>query len=318
MSKLEFNPSRLTLARNRRGLTKTKLADLIGVDVRAITAYESDEYLPEKERLQKLAEILRFPLEFFLTDNLDQISPDVVSFRSMSKMKASDYHSALGSGAIALQLNQWIESRFDLPRANIPDLSHESNSEIAADALRRDWELGELPIKNMIHLLELKGIRVFSLSIDTAQVDAFSMWHGSTPFIFLNTKKSAEHSRFDAAHELGHLVLHRHGGAKGREVEREANAFASALLMPRACVLVNAPYLATVDQLIQLKTLWNVSVAALSYRLHDVKLVSDWHYRTLSIEIAKRGFRKKEPNESLRETSQILGKVFKRHFVPKE
>jgi len=27
---------------------------------------------------------------------------------------------------------------------------------------------------------------------------------------FLNTYKTSEHSRYDAAHELGHLTLHRH------------------------------------------------------------------------------------------------------------
>jgi Zn-dependent peptidase ImmA (M78 family) len=136
------------------------------------------------------------------------------------------------------------------------------------------------------------------------------MWHDKTPFIFLNTKKSCERSRFDAAHELGHLVLHRHAGARGQEVEREANAFASALLMPRASVLANAPHMATVDQLIRFKNYWTVSVAALAYRLHDVELASDWHYRNLCIEIAKRGYHKNEPNPAPREVSKALAKIF--------
>jgi Zn-dependent peptidase ImmA (M78 family)/DNA-binding XRE family transcriptional regulator len=306
----EFNPKRLTLARRRRGFTKTKLAELLGVEVRSITAYESDEFRPEPERLQKLAEVLQFPEQFFCGDDLDEIAPDIVSFRSMSKMTAGQRDSALGSGAIALMLGEWIEARFELPLADLPDLSQEPSPEAAADTLRRLWGLGELPVKNMIHLLEAKGIRVFSLSIDTAQLDAFSMWHGKTPFVFLNTRKSCEHSRFDAAHELGHLVLHRHAGAKGQEAEREANAFASAFLMPRASVLANAPRIATVEQLIRHKVYWTVSVAALAYRLHDVGLVSDWHYRTLCIEIAKRGYRKNEPNEASRETSQVLAKIF--------
>ncbi|MEK2654790.1 ImmA/IrrE family metallo-endopeptidase [Pseudomonas aeruginosa] len=52
---------------------------------------------------------------------------------------------------------------------------------------------------------------------ETSQVNAFSCWRrGVTPFVFLNTQKSAEASRFDAAHELGHLVLHRHGENKGK------------------------------------------------------------------------------------------------------
>lgn len=307
---LEFNPKRLTLARRRRGITKTKLAEMLGVEVRSITGYESDEYKPDRDRLTQLAEQLHFPVQFFFGDNVDEISPDIVSFRSMSKMTAGQRDTALGSGAIALLLHQWISSRFEMPRAELPDLSQEASPEAAADTLRRVWGLGELPIKNMIHLLEARGIRVFSLSIDTAHVDAFSMWHAETPFVFLNTKKSCEHSRFDAAHELGHLVLHRHAGARGQEVEREANAFASAFLMPRASVLANAPFTPTVDQLVRLKVYWTTSVAALTYRLHDVALVSDWHYRNLCIEIAKRGYRKREPNEAPRETSQILSKIF--------
>lgn len=307
---LEFNPKRLTLARRRRGLTKTKLAVLAGVDARSITAYENDEWRPEAERVQKLAAVLRFPERFFGGDDLEEIAPDIVSFRSMSKMTSGQRDSALGAGAIALLLTEWLEERFDLPQAALPDLSQESSPEAAADTLRRLWGLGELPVKNMIHLLESKGVRVFSLSIDTAQLDAFSMWHADTPFVFLNTKKSCEHSRFDGGHELGHLVLHRHAGAKGQEAEREANAFASAFLMPRASVLANAPHMATVDQLIRHKTFWTTSVAALAYRLHDVKLVTDWHYRMLCIEIAKRGYRKKEPNEAPRESSQALAKIF--------
>jgi Zn-dependent peptidase ImmA (M78 family)/DNA-binding XRE family transcriptional regulator len=306
----EFNPARLGLARRRRGMTKTRLAKLVGVDVRAISAYESGEFAPEPDRLPVLAQALRFPDAFFFGDDPEEIEADIVSFRSLSKMTAGQRKSALGAGAIALMLNQWIEERFDLPQANLPDLSQEASPEAAADALRRQWGLGELPIKNITHLLESKGVRVFSLALDTTQVDAFSMWHGTTPFAFLNTMKSCERSRFDAAHELGHLVLHRHAGARGQEVEREANAFASALLMPRGSVLANGPHMATVDLLIRRKSFWTVSVKALAYRLRDVGLITDWHFRTLSIEIAQRGYHRNEPCEAPRETSQVLRKVF--------
>jgi Zn-dependent peptidase ImmA (M78 family)/DNA-binding XRE family transcriptional regulator len=306
----EFNPKRLSLARRRRGLTKTKLAELVGVEVRSITGYESGEFRPEKDRLQGLADHLHFPVQFFLGDDAQEISPDVVSFRSMSKMTAGQRDSALGAGAVALMLNQWIEQRFELPESSLPDLSQEHSPAAAAVALRRIWGLGELPVKNMVHLLEARGVRVFSLSLDTAHVDAYSMWHSSTPYVFLNTMKSCERSRFDAAHELGHLVLHRHAGPKMRSAEREANEFASAFLMPEGSVLANAPVMPTVDLLIKHKVSWTVSVAALAYRLKDLGLVNEWHYRTLCIEIAQRGYQKSEPNEAPRETSQVFQKVF--------
>jgi hypothetical protein len=38
--------------------------------------------------------------------------------------------------------------------------------------------------------------------------------------------------------------------------------------------------------------------------------MSDWHYRTICIEIAQRGYKRSEPNGIPRETSQLLQKVF--------
>lgn len=306
----EFSPARLSLARRRRGLTKARLAQRIGIESRSITAYEAGEFRPDNDRLGALAKALGFPVSFFFGAELDEPTPDIASFRALSKMTASQRDTALGSGAIALLLNKWIEERFELPAADLPDLSREPSPEAAADTLRRMWGLGELPIKNMVHLLEAKGVRVFSLAIDATEVDAFSMWRQETPFVFLNTKKSCEHSRFDAAHELGHLVMHRHGPPSGQDAEREANAFASAFLMPRGSVLGKAPRLATIDHLVKLKRIWTVSVAALTYRLHSVGVLSDWHYRTLFMELATRGYRKKEPEEAPREVSQVFAKVF--------
>jgi Zn-dependent peptidase ImmA (M78 family)/DNA-binding XRE family transcriptional regulator len=305
-----FNPSRLTLARKRRGLTMTRLAELIGVEPRSISAYESGEFSPDTDKREQLAKALRFPMSFFSGEDLEELSPDIASFRAMSKMTAAKRDMALSAGTIALHLNYWIEEQFHLPAADLPDLSQEGGPEAAAGSIHQLWGLGEQPIKNMVHLLESRGVRVFSLAIDAAEVDAFSMWRDNKPFIFLNTMKSAEHSRFDAAHELGHLVLHRHGEPQGQEVEREAHAFASAFLMPRGSVLAHAPKFTTVDHLVKLKHYWTVSVAALAYRLHAVGVLSEWHYRQLYIEISKRGYRKREPEEAPREISQMLAKVF--------
>lgn len=330
-----FNNTRFALARKRRGLTKRALAKEVGVTDRSITAYESGSTVPEKSTIGKIAVALNFPEEFFFADDVEELKADVASFRAMTKMTASQRDVALSAGGVALLLNSWIEEKFDLPEPDFPEdyrastdlegrviegpkstegdayprSGQENNPEAAADILRKYWDLGELPVKNMIALLESKGVRVFSLSVDAREVDAFSMWYGDTPFVFLNTKKTAERCRFDAAHELGHLVMHRHGAPHGQEAEREANAFASAFLMPRRSVLANAPRSVTLKSLISHKKYWNVSAAALNYRLHALKLTTDWAYRTLCIDLAKLG-RDKEPEPSPFESSQVLKKVF--------
>lgn len=308
-----LNPSRLEFARTRRGWTKARLAKELGVQVRSVQGYESGEYAPEPEKLAAICDLLRFPIEFFSGDDLPSIAPDTASFRSMSKMSATLRNIALGAGVTAFTLNDWIEERFRLPDADIPDLS-DLSPEDAAATLRRMWGLGEAPIGSLIHLLESRGVRVYSLAIEACEVDAFSVWYRERPFVFLNTIKSAEHSRFDAAHELGHLVRDRHsmlhGEAHSPNMEREANAFASAFLMPRASVLARRAGVLTLDKLILLKQNWGVSLSALAFRMNQVGLFSEWAYRNLCIQIAKNGYRTSEPNPMRREVSQILRKVF--------
>ena len=305
-----FNPNRLSVARKRQGLTKTELAERAGIDLRSVSAYEAGIYPPKLETAKNLSTALRFPIDFFFDDDLDEPEPDTASFRALKKMTATQRDMALSQGTIALHLSSWLESQFELPAPDLPDLSREGSPEAAADSLRRHWGIGELPIKNMVHLLEAKGVRIFSLAINAREVDAFSLWKDATPFVFLNGNKSSEHSRYDAAHELGHLVLHRHGLPKGRDAEREADSFASAFLMPSASVIAHAPRNPSLPGLVKLKSIWTVSVAALNRRLNSVGMTSDWQYRMLCIEISKEGYRTHEPCEAPRETSHILPCIF--------
>lgn len=306
-----FNPARLTFARTRRGLKKADLAKAVALTPRSITGYESGEFPPEPERLATIAAYLRFPAEFFCDeDQIEELTSDAVSFRALTKMSATLKNVALGAGAIAVQLDDWIQGKFALPPIDLPDLGRDMQPEAAAEALRKHWGLGEVPIRNMVHLLEAKGVRVYSLAIDAKEVDAFSMWRDGRPFVFLNTLKTAEHSRFDAAHELGHLVLHRHGQAHGQEAEKDANTFASAFLMPTKSILATQLRFPTLDSLIRAKRHWAVSVAALNYRLHSLGLTTEWINRSLCIQIAQAGYRTAEPESVQRETSQVLEKVF--------
>jgi len=305
-----FNPSRLAVARKRRGLTKIEFAKRMGVSLRAFKGYELGEYPPSDDAVQQISSVSGFPVDFFFGDVLDEPLSDTASFRSMSRMKASQRAMALSQGTIALHLNRWLEERFELPAADLPDLRGEDSPEAAAEALRHHWGIGESPVSNMVHLLESKGVRIFSIAIDAREVDAFSMWKEEIPFIFLNSKKSSERSRYDAAHELGHLVFHRHGGPRGKDAEQEANAFASAFLMPRASILSIAPRFPTLATLVKLKSVWKTSVAALCHRLHSVNMLTDWQYRLLYIQISKSRFRTQEPNSIPRETSLVLPKIF--------
>lgn len=306
-----FTPERLALARKRRRMTQAALARKSGISAQSITAFENHRKVPSSDTLSTLARTLCFPLSFFEAPRPVEVQPDAVSFRALSKMSALERDSALSSGAVAVALNCWLEERFKLPKPNLPTYPHR-NAERAAEQVRAAWGLGEAPIPNFVHLLEANGVRVFSLPGDCLDVDAFSTIQEKTPFIFLNTRKTGERGRFDAGHELGHLVLHcEHRIPHGRVAEAEADAFASAFLMPRAGLLAQKVHNATLERILSAKRRWGVSAMALTYRLHQLNLLSEWRYNQTTKQLAQMGYRSSEPGSLLvRESSQLLAKVF--------
>jgi Zn-dependent peptidase ImmA (M78 family)/DNA-binding XRE family transcriptional regulator len=307
---MTFNPSRFAIARKRRMLNKKELAAKIGVNLHTVVLWEKGETEPTADNVYALVQTLNYPSSFFYGDEIDEPLREITSFRSQTSMSAAARDAALAAGSIGFLISDWVESRFSLPSINVPDL-HLYGPEDAARTLRQEWLQGEKPISNMIHLLESKGIRVFSMAENTAEVNAYSLWRRGKPYVFLNTFKTAECSRFDAAHELAHLVLHQDNLNKGREAEDQANRFASSFLMPRADVISSIGRIDHVKQLIHEKQRWKVSLAALNYRAHRLNLISDWKYRDFCIAIARNGFNKDEPNGIEREKSVVWEKVLK-------
>ncbi|MFT8945552.1 MAG: XRE family transcriptional regulator [Acetobacter aceti] len=301
-----FNVMRLTLARQRRGLTSRALAELAGVTPVTLSRIENGKNAPDPDTIRRVAHALGFPVPFFLGDVCDAPSREGASFRSLTAMTARERDASLSAGGFAYLLQDWVDDRFNLPQADLLNLSSERDAARAARALRQHWALGEQPISHMIRLLESKGVRIFSLAEETLNVDGYSCWRGEVPYVFLNTMKSAERSRFDCAHELGHLVLHRHGGpTQGKQAEMEAQLFAASFLMPEADVRARLPFVTSLDQIVHAKHRWGVSVSALAYRLHKLRILSDWQYRGMVIEIGRRGYRISEPLPLPREESSV-------------
>lgn len=329
-----FNMGRFDLARQRRGLTKRELAHRLEVTDRTVSNWYSNQEVDEKI-LDKAAEILDFPINFFYGREVEKIQVESVSFRALTKMTARKRDMAISQTILAEMISDWIDQNFELPLPNVPDL-HELRSdfstatigsldeadendvryyleysypEACADTVRKAWGLGEQPIPNLIALLESKGIRVFSLTDEAQDVDACCRWTSGRPFIFLNTSRTAERCRFDLAHELGHLVMHKHGIIEGIHVEQEANAFASAFLMPRRSLLANPLRIPSLKSILSKKEIWQVSAAALTYRYNKLGIITDWNATSIYKQLAQRG-RNNEPNPIPHESSLLLDKVF--------
>jgi len=115
----------------------------------------------------------------------------------------------------------------------------------------------------------------------------------------------------DAAHELGHLVLHAHGGPTGRQAEHEAHAFGAALLMPADSVIARIPRGASLQRIIDGKSYWKVSALNLARRTYNLGLITEWQYRSICIALSKQGKANEPQQLQASESSQVLAKVFR-------
>lgn len=298
-----FQPYRLTLARELRGRSKAQLADAVQKTPSAISQFETGRTKPDAQTLQKLALALEVQLGFFAkVGGTPLISTDNCYFRSLRSASQRDRRSLLAVGTILCDLVSLLEDHVDLPREQVTSVATSAGNadeiEQAAIEVRRKWGLGLGPIPAIIKLLENKGVIVTRIPAEREQVDAFSTCNNHRPIVFLVTgKNSRSRARFDAAHELGHLVLHADITAASPEAERQANRFASAFLLPRDTFLRECPNYLNWDHLYELKRRWRVSIAALVKRGFDLGRISEASYRRAFIHLNETGQRQGETRD---------------------
>ena len=199
-------------------------------------------------------------------------------------------------------LLNFLETKVQLPVDQVTMLASTPRDSAAIEDLavevRKKWGLGLGPIGNMINLLERKGIVVVPVDERCHEVDAFSLWNGRRPCVFLVMEKgSASRARMDAAHELGHLVMHVDVAAGSPELERQANHFGSAFLMPRDAFIHEAPRRLNWEHIWELKRRWKVSAAAIVRRSYDLGVVSEATYRRAFVHLNQTGQRMNERDE---------------------
>ncbi len=297
-------------------MTKKGVAERVNLSTNTIHRYETGELNPSDDNLKQIAAALDFPLVFFEgEDELDQPRIDNASFRGLASKTEKVMKAALQAGTLAYLFDDWISERYNRVPLDLPEYPSEMDPQLAAKLLRQEWRLGDKPIENMVHLLEAKGIRVFSLAENNKSIDAYSVWRDDVPYIFLNRFKSAERSRFDAAHELCHLCLHKHGGAtaekKNSPIEKDAQAFAGAFLMPEADVRsVIKTNVYSVSDLLVYKRRWRVAAVALAYRLLELGIVKQSQSNSFYVEMSRRGWLTDEPETIPKEQSNVWQQIF--------
>lgn len=308
-----FQGERLREARLARGLFKNALGDLIGVTGTAITRYEEGLDKPPTDRLESIARQLNFPIEFFLSAAWPE-ELELVHWRSQASESKSAREMTGQRMRWLCEIYSYLSSEVDFGFSPLPDfdvpadlnlLTGEMIERIAMD-VRQAWGLRFEPIPDMILALENSGIPVATLNFSSDKQDGFCFKSKLLDKVFVGINienASCSRARLDAAHELGHYVLHRNvTAAQARHsithkvMEKQAFRFAGALLFPKDAFLEEVGSV-SLDYFCALKRRWGMAISAMVVRASDLGLIDSEEVGALFRSMTKRRWRgiRREP-----------------------
>lgn len=278
---------RLKALREDRGLTQEALAQAMGFRHRqTLASIEASERSIKAEELARAAKMLGVELEV-LTDPFQLVGEGRFSFRAadVAAELLDDFEDQAGRWVATLRTLQAeagvaasrLGRKLDLEEWSSFEDAHE-----AAEQIRQVWQLGKVPADTLRDAMERElGAQVLYVDAPAGLSGAAVNLPGLNT-ILVNRREPQGRRNFDLAHELFHLLTwdamppkrvepREISGTKGNRVERLAENFAGALLMPAEVVLQRwqrrLPNDRVHDWLNVTATAMRVSAVALKWRM---------------------------------------------------
>ena len=325
MNTQKFNGQRLKEALQFREKKMTELADETGISKQSLSLYANDGNVPPFDNVIKIARALDFPTDFFMSEDLCTASTGNTYFRSQASVTKKSRNAQKIKLEYVSKMYEVILNYMNVPELNIPDTSainvpedianvdsDQAVNEIEkiAKLVREHWDLGNGPIDNLQYALQSNGIIVTGFRDVDTDIDAFSQQitiDGKVVYIIALAigSKPIERLRFDMAHELGHILMHT-WGEDNEDIskdefnarEKQANMFASALLLPNETFSKSvSAYPTNIDYYLALKKKWKVSMQAMMYRARQLDIISTNQFQYMMRTMSKNGNRTHEPGD---------------------
>ena len=303
----------------------TELADETGISKQSLSLYANGGNVPPFDNVIKIARVLEFPTDFFMSEDLCTVSTGNTYFRSQASATKKSRNAQKIKLEYVSKMYEVILNYMNVPELNLPDTTGINIPDDIADVdseqaikeieklsklVREYWNLGNGPIDNLQYVLQSNGIIVTGFRDVDIGIDAFSQQitiDGKMVYIIALSigTKPIERLRFDMAHELGHILMHT-WGEDNEEIskdefnvrEKQANMFASALLLPKETFSKSiSAYPTNIDYYLALKKKWKVSMQAMMYRTRQLDIISANQFQYMMRIMSKNRYRTHEPGD---------------------
>jgi len=293
----DANSDMIILGRESRSLSQKALADALGVVQATVSKMEASMLPVSDEMLDHLARALDYPPRFFLQGGgMLGVGVAELFHRKRQDVPKRDLTKIYAQIDIRTKHVEALLRSVDFP-VNVPRIDieeYDGQADEVARLVRASWQLSRGPIKDLTREMENRGILIIPFDFGTRRVDAISRWVPKLPpIVFVNPFIPKDRYRFSLAHELAHLIMH---SVPHPDIEAQANRFAAEFLVPERSV--HADFLdLDLPKLAVLKKYWRVSMAVLLKRAEDVGAITPNQTRYLWVQMAKAGYKTREPIE---------------------
>lgn len=312
----EIDCTKVRMARQLRRLSMDQLVTLMGehsVSKMAISKIERGLIQPAEHTLLAIADACDVPIDFFYKKRM---SIGYLEFRFKTGTPVKKRQAIKAQVVAAVQ--DYMEKYFNIPDQTVFSnplqgiiVSNYPDIECATRILRQKWNIGLQPIVSVYELLQNYGINIVEVDIEDSGIIGVSTYvNGTIPIVVINSRNNntTERKRFTALHELAHLLLQFNiisdeafscylqrvpisqykVTLKLPDVERLCECFACSMLLPEDCVIrrfgknrINI----MMEELINVRQLYGISIAAIIHRLHILRIIDDVHYHKYFEEI---------------------------------
>jgi Zn-dependent peptidase ImmA (M78 family)/DNA-binding XRE family transcriptional regulator len=246
---------RLKEARLNRGLTQEEAADAVGIPRTAVVSIESGKRAVSTLELSKFSKAYHRPVSYFFEDDAAAVeAADLILARQLPGYEDNQLVKEAVARCTeicrkAIELETLLNRRprtapptYSLPAPKRAEEAIEQGIMVAEEERRR-LGLGFAPIADVSDLINTQGIWASGLELPDEMSGLFLRYATVRSVIIVNYKHARTRKRFSYAHEYAHAILDRGMNAivstdrNSQElVEKRANAFSAAFLMPQAGV----------------------------------------------------------------------------------
>ena len=308
------NLKRIRMIKN---LSLKEAGNLLNMSAPAVSKYEKGEIIPNSKKLIEFANAYDVKtIELLKVYDLPQMK--FTSFRKRKKLCGKNLklleeiiQNEVAKYFEIIELNEFSDLYIPLPKYECNNLEE---AESASQIFRKNIIdiSNKLPISDLTNILENLGIIIIYINNPEGKFNNFDglseIVNGKPVIVLLNDINDGARQRFTIAHELAHLVL---DTDEENDIEKLCNRFASALLMPKE-VIINEFGVSrnkiNFYELESFKEEYKVSYSAIIYRLKDLKIISEYLYKSLSIYI-NQNIGKCDPNPIIPEKSYQFKRI---------